>query len=147
MYVDAYLIPVKTSEEIVDALKDYRMRRKNSTTHTYEMKTSKGKYDITKILYNHININDTVFIERSLISSAPRKVLSPKDEYVYIYEIGFIRARIGYIFLPLVLIGIISLLIFYKKIDYLPGRANLTYALLISATILFLFHLNISFHF
>lgn len=143
MYLDAYWLPCNASEEITLKANDFQSRGKSSTTHSYLLTTNVGTYSITESLYRGISIGDTVYIERSSLTSVSQKAFLYKGEYIYMYEIGFLRARNGFIFTPMLLLGIIAFLLFYNKLDNLQGRVNMTYALFIGTLILFLFYLDL----
>ena len=143
MYIDAYWVPTKATEEVTLTIRDLESRSKTATSHTYLLKTNAREYDITESLYSGISIGDTVIMQRSGLTGSPQKASLIRGEYLYTYEIGFIRARLGLVLLPLIGFGICIFMLFYKKLDNLQGRSNMTYFLFTASLILFLFHLDL----
>lgn len=146
MYIDSYLIPLKSTTEVIKDKKYFYNKGRNSSVTTYYVETSTRKVDVTASFYNSTSIGDTVNLLSSPITRSIQKVIIKQGSYLYRFEIGYIRASFGIIYVPIVLLVLILFHIFYYSIKYLPGRRNLMIASLIATLIAFFFHLGLTFN-
>jgi hypothetical protein len=139
MYLDTYLIPLKVSIEFVQGMKISHYHRKS---YTYSVRTNKGEFDITTSLFNALSIGDTLKVLRSSLTNVPQKACLERGDNAFTYAIGFLYGSSGLIFVPLVLLGTILVRGFYKSINNLKGRRNLTFAVFIISLIQLFFYLG-----
>jgi hypothetical protein len=143
LYADSYLFPQKhTVVKVQDLQKYYSGRRSQSVTYT--MTVDNKEYDIPRNLYHGLNIDLDVEFQTSTLTGSLQKVVIENGEHVYAYETGYVRARLGQIVIPIVILGCLAMLAFFKIIDNLQGRANLTYALFISSLLLLFSHIDLN---
>jgi 4-hydroxybenzoate polyprenyltransferase len=107
--------------------------------------TTKKEIDVTEIAYNSISINDTLILLSSRLTNSIQKIVIQKNGYLSILSIGFVNARIGSIFTPVLIICTIGFLFLYRKIKYQDGKNNFTYILFISSLCLLSYYLGFYF--
>lgn len=107
------------------------------------MKAERKEYYISGALFQHLNVNSDVELHKSCITGSLQKVSIRTIDQASACDAGFVRARMGRITVPLIILGCLAMLIFFKTIDNIQGRANLTYALLIGSFLLWYAHLDL----
>ena len=142
IFLETYLLPFSERNEEVRSLREKHSRKKFSSDDNYFMETETGEYLITGSIYGAVSIGDTVVMRRAPISGSLQEISLPKENLAYNYFTGFARIHMGIIFLPLAVLGIFCMLIFYKRIDSMQGRTNLSFALFIIVIIMLFFHIN-----
>lgn len=147
MYVDSYLIPVKKINEIVIKTQFFENRGLRRSDKIYEIKTNKDDFVITKQLYNLIGEGDTILLLKSILTNSIQKLELQEDDYRYMFEVGFLRARLGMFLVPYLIILIIVNLVMNKKLTNSKGQKHLPYFWLIATLILMGFHLNLDYLF
>lgn len=142
LYIDSYLIPIESSiQKVQNCSENFHGRRGQNWTYTLEIK---GKnYDIPVHLFKALNINDEVVIEKSVFTKSLQRVGVFKEQDLWMYETGYLRVRFGKFLVPINIIGCLLMLIFFNKIDSIPGRGNLSYALFIFSLILLFTYLDL----
>lgn len=147
MYVDSYLIPVKEIEEVVTETMYFKNSGLRKSSTSYEIKTNKDDFDVPKQAYNSIGSGDTITISKSVLTNSIQKLQLLRDNDQYIFDVGFIRARLGMLLLPYLIILIITNLIMNRKLSNSKSQKHLPYFWLIAALVLLAFHLNLDYLF
>ena len=145
LYIDTYLLPLKTEQEVVLDFEHFSQRIRRSTNHTYLIKTTKKEIDVTQLAYNSTSINDTIILVSSKLTNSIQKITIKKNGYLSTFLVGFVNARMGSIFTPVLIICIVGFLFFYKKINYQEGKNNFTYMIFISSLCLISYYLGFFF--
>jgi hypothetical protein len=145
LYVDTYLIPFSHA---VETVKDFRVYRSNgyrgrSDHRTYTLKTNVGEYDIPESFFDRINKDIIIGIDKSYLTGSIQMLYVDAGEGTYIYEAGFLRAGFGKIYVPLVIIGSITMLLCFRIIDNVKGRGNLSFAVFICSILLLLAYIDL----
>ncbi|HEU4470179.1 MAG TPA: hypothetical protein VFR58_03775 [Flavisolibacter sp.] len=145
LYLDAYLFPLKHTTETITKLSAYRSsgRRGTSNYTTFTMTTEVRTYDIPALLFTELRTDSKIGLEKSYITGAIRKVHLDGGEFTYIYTVGYLRTGLGKIFVPAMMLAALAMLLFFKVIDNIRGRANLTYAVFIFALLLLFAHMEL----
>jgi|GEM_PF-5871776 len=141
MIAEVYVLPLKDSLETVKDYNLYRSGRRGKSIH-YTMTTEVKTYDITSGLYNDIELNETVVLEKSMITGSLQYARLEREEYIYRYSTGYLRDRAGWFFVGIVILGVLAMFIFLKKIDSIEGRRNLTYGLFIASLLILFTHID-----
>jgi len=142
LYIDSYFIPTKQSSEKIQDLAAYRSGR-NGRVYTMNIR---GKvYDIPSSLFKILNIDEQVYLEESALTGSLQRVGVVKETEIWIYNAGYLRARFGRLVVPGIILGCFAMLVFFKIIDNIKGRANLTYALFICSLLMLFSHLDLNF--
>jgi hypothetical protein len=145
MYLDTYIFPLKTGQAVITKLEVSQYKGRYSHSYSYFMYTAGGKSSITELLFGDVNVKDTIYPQRSFLSHTLQKVTIKNQDKAAVYTVGFLSVRMGNIIVPLLMAGTLILLYYYKRIDNLQGKANLTYALLTAMLLTFLCYLDINF--
>ena len=141
LYIDSYFLPIKQSSEKIQDLAAYRSGRYG---RDYTMKIRGKVYDIPSSLFKILNIDEQVYLEESALTGSLQRVGVNKETEIWIYNAGYLRARIGMLLVPGIILGCIAMLVFFKIIDNIKGRANLTYALFICSLLMLFAHLDLN---
>jgi hypothetical protein len=147
MYVDSYLIPVKEIDEVVTDTKFFNSSGLRKSVKTYEIKTNKGDFDVPKQAYDFIGSGDTITLSKSVLTNSIQRLTLQRDNDQYIFDVGFIRARLGMFWLPYLIIIIITNLALNKKLASSKSQKHLPYFWLVAALVLLAFHLNLEYLF
>jgi hypothetical protein len=139
MYVDTFIVPEKEDYQVVLEMNSRRTRK--STTYT--MRTNVKSYDINHALYTAANPGDTLTFFRSAFTGVHLKALLDRREYAFIYDIGFLNSRGGFVLVSLTFLGTILLAAFYRKLTNVNGRRNIVLFVLIVSVVFLLFYLDI----
>lgn len=131
IYVDVYLVNTSITIERVSNTTSGRLRTSSPTS--YSLTTNNTWTTIPYSLYETIDIGDTIYVERSIITKALKGISFHEPDGVYTYHLDFIRAGLGRYLLPLLLAGIAFMFYFSPKIDNPKGRVNLCYGTVVMA--------------
>jgi hypothetical protein len=142
LYIDSYLLPTKLSSEKIQDLAAYRSGRNG---RVYTMRIQGKDYDIPLNLFEILNIDEQVNLEKSAFTGSLQRIGIVKETEIWIYNAGYLRARFGMLAVPGIILGCIAMLVFFKIIDNIKGRANLTYALFICSLLMLFAHLDLNF--
>lgn len=147
LYVDSYFIPTKPTIEKVQDIIEYRTGRWKTgrdygPRRVYTMKMKDKEYDIPQSLFFALNIDEEIEVEKSVVTGSLQRIGVFKEKEIWVYDAGYLRARVGRIAVPAIILGCLSMLIFFRIIDNVQGRANLTYALFICCLLLLFAHLD-----
>jgi hypothetical protein len=145
IYLDSYVIPLKDSTEVINDKRYFVNHSRRTKYKTYYIKTTNRKFDATESFYNFTIISDSVILHSSPITRSIQKASVIKGDYIYTFEIGYLRAATGFIYIPVVLVILILFHIFYFSIKWPPGRRNLLITVIIATLLLFFYHLGITF--
>ncbi len=148
IYTDVYLLPLqKTSETILRRdIENERLR--NGRVHSYYfVYTTCRKYEIGENAYNNTALGDRIELRKSFIANAPQKLSMLVGKDVYTYEIGYMRARSGYILVPIFIAAIFFFLIFYKIVGNDQGKLNLTLSFMLITVGIFYYYFDFEFSF
>lgn len=94
-------------------------------------------------VYNGVDKGDSIVVFRSLAGNSTQKIAINRQDYNGIYNIGYLLTDSRCFMFALLPLGIITTLIFYNHIKYLPGRTNLTVFLAITTLYFLMAHLNL----
>lgn len=144
LYIDSYLIPTTSVVQKVQDLNMYRSGR-NGKSKVYTMTVDGKAYDIPSYLFSALSRDGDAIMEKSAFTGSLQCVGVIRENEIWMYEAGYLNARFGRIAVPAIIIGCIVMLLFFRIIDYVKGRANLTYALFICALLLLFAHLDLNF--
>jgi hypothetical protein len=142
--LDAFVFPRKQVVEIVQDKASYSHRRRltSPVTHTYIIKTDKRQFDTYQELYEAIEIGDTINTVSSKLTNSLQEVMLRGDPGIWIYKEGYLTVFFGMFAVPIIFLGSVVFLIFYRRLNNLEGRKRLTFAILICTIIQLLFYLN-----
>ncbi len=146
LYLDSFLFPLRHTVETIKDLTSYRStgRRGTSDTRTFTMTTEKRAYDIPGPLFAELNIDAKIGLDKSYITGAIQKLYLDTNDGTYIYAVGFMRTGLGKIFVPVMILAALAMLLSFKTIDNIKGRAYLTYAVFICSLLLFIAHMELN---
>jgi hypothetical protein len=142
VYVDSYLIPIKTSLKKVQNLAEYRSGKRGQNMD-YTVTIDNKEYDIPQGIYNTLNTDENALLYKSAFTGSLQKIGVIKEQEIWIYNAGYVRARFGKLAVPAIILGCLLMFIFFKIIDSIQGRANLAYALFICSLLLLFAHLDL----
>jgi len=143
LYIDTYFVPVKSSIQKVQDMGEYYHGRSKSIPY-YTMIIKGKEYDIPYYVFNAITVNDEVKLEKSVITGSLQRVGVFREDEIWLYEVGYLRVRFGKLAVPIIILGCLLMLVFFKIIDNIQGRANLSYALFICSLLLLFAHLDLN---
>ena len=139
---DTFLFPVKINEEKVSRVIVHERTFRGATLYTYEVVTNKRSFEVYSDLYYKINKNDTILVKESFIAKSLLKVVVKRDLQEQEYDNGYITTFKGSVFVPLLLIAIISSLVFFGKFPWPPGRRNLIFLIAVLTVVQLYFYLT-----
>lgn len=141
MYVDTYFVRGVFSDEIITGGISSVPVGGGKRAPSYKILTSNNRYFVDRSFYNYTEIGDTLIVSRSPISGSPKILKCNRYSAVYNVDLGFISSGFGVFFSLFVAIVILIVWLRYEKIEYLAGRANLTFFLAGMTLFLFWFYL------
>ncbi len=146
MYADSYLIPVKFEKEKVENKLSFHQAGRTKT-HTYELECSRQSFDVTALAYFNIEVEDSVSISKSTFTNSIQNISLVNSQNNYKYKIGYLNARMGLIYTPILLLVLIINLILNKKTSNTKDRKYYPYIWLTLSLLLLSLHLGIEYYF
>ena len=143
IYIDSYFIPTELTRKKVEQLAEHHTGRRGSG-RDYTLAIDGKSYDIPGNIFQALSVDEEVELEKSAFTGALQKIGIVREREIWVYEAGYVRARFGKFAVPSIIIGCIAMLIFFKIIDNIKGRANLTYVLFVCSILLFFAHLDLN---
>jgi hypothetical protein len=145
IYADCTFIPQKGRDEIVQNKNKYNIpnKRGGSGRYNYEIKTNKSTHDVTAFVYNSVSENDTIKLYYSAVTHSIQKVEIKQDVGKLIIQNNYLNVSTGYIFLWVIGIGSIIAQLVYSYLPYEVSKRNLSYLVLITTLVAFLFHIRL----
>lgn len=143
IYADVYLFPLRSNIEVVTDSRSELHYSKTTLIFRYFIKTQRREYKVPASVYNGVDDGDSIVVFRSLAANSAQKIAINREGYKGIYDIGYLLTNSRCFIFALLPLGIITTLIFYNYIKYLPGRTNLTVFLAITTLYFLIAHLNL----
>ena len=143
--IDSFLVPGKTTKEIVQELNRGRTSFGKNSGTAYSVTTNHSWILIPETLYWKLNPYDVVEVERSFITGAQKSLVVYEDNRVYTLGLDYIQNGFGKFLMLGILIAGSTLSFFFKRISNQHGRSNLCIALLAATGFLMLQYLDIPF--
>lgn len=147
IYFDSYLIPTNSIRDIVVDKKYFEQHGQNGLRNTYELMTKRNDFDVTASAYNSLLNLDTIMIEKSKLTNSIQKIIVERNNEKFIYEVGFIRARSGMIFCPMICLFILLSIIFNSKLSKRKDKNLNPYFSLIISLIILSYHIGVEYYF
>lgn len=113
-----------------------------SVNHTYTIKTDKRQFDTYPELYEAIEIGDTINTVSSKLTNSLQKVMLRGDQGIWIYRDGYLTVFFGMFAVPVIFIGSVIFLVFYRRLNNLEGRKRMTFTILTVTLLQLFFYLN-----
>ncbi|MFT3980310.1 MAG: hypothetical protein QM687_07570 [Ferruginibacter sp.] len=131
MLYDATYVPLVPTTEKVLQLTGSGPQDMNPNFTNYTLRTNKHVYSISRELYHQLEPGDDIIIYRSALTHTRQKLGYADNGKIYTQVLGFSRREIGLVFLGFMILLTLGILIFYKRIRYIPARTNVTIFILV----------------
>lgn len=146
MYADSYIVPVKYEKEKVEN-KLYFYQAGRTKSYTYELECTRQSFEVTALAYFNIESGDSISICKSTITNSILNISLITGQNNYNYKIGYLNARMGSIYTPILLLILIINLILNKRISNTKDRKYYPYIWLALSLLLLSFHLGLEYYF
>jgi hypothetical protein len=143
MYADSYFAPLKEDVKTVLHENYYSTRGRHTTNKTYEVETESGSLTVTRSAFYKIDEGDKIVVMRSIFTNSVQKIRLSKAGNVYTFGVGFLRARVGIIVVPLLIICIIVNLSANKRLATSAKRQHLPFFWLTGLLVIIGFYLGL----
>lgn len=140
VFLDVTLIPLGQSRQQVVHLKAKGPANLNPSFRQFTLYTAAHQYPVSSFAFQHIEPGDSVLIYYSRLSGTHQLLGYSSGTAFYREVVSYTRREAGLVLMGMLALANIALLVFYKRIQNMGARTNVSWFIIIVALFFMLVH-------